>query len=240
MLAIGAAVLLGATSLGCGVISQAKQAIENVSEISEMADLLDKSAELTYTAEYKLADGGTATAVQQPPNAAFLGKTGRYILTKDSILLCSSSTAAGKTKWACQRQPNATAAGATGDQDAYMQAIAGGGGFVSTPMALALLTAASVLPGTKVEKSSKKIADLNTTCLDATELPSDQDANTPDVRELHVCVAENGVLAAISGKRSDGDSFDVTLTKFSTTADPKLFQPPAGAQIVDVTQIQPK
>ena len=229
-----AAAVLGAGTLGCGIVSKAKQAVDNVSAISDLADKLGKSDQLTYAGDYKLDDGTSVTVVQQPPKAAFISKKGRFILTEDALLLCDTQNG----KWTCQRTPNQSNVSASADQAAYMSAIAGGG-FINAPMAVALMTAAAVVPGTKIEKSEKKIAGLQSTCLRVTGIPADKDPSAVTAKEFTVCVADNGVLTTFSGIGTDDKKVGVELTKFATNVDAKSFAAPAGAKIVDVETIDP-
>ena len=63
------------------------------SQRSALVDLgakLDAADDLTYTAEYKMPNGTTATVVQQPPSVAFAGPTGRFIFTHDAAYRCSA------------------------------------------------------------------------------------------------------------------------------------------------------
>jgi hypothetical protein len=228
-----AAAVVGAGTLGCGVVSKAKQAVENVSAISDLADKLGKSDQLTYTGTYKMDDGSTATVVQEPPKAAFIGKSGRFILTEDALLLCNGTG----SKVACQRSPNQNKVAASADQAAYVSAVAGGG-FISAPMAVAVMTAAAVVPGTKIDKSEKKIAGVNSTCLHVTGIPADKDPNAVTAKEFTVCVGDNGVLTTFTGVGTDNKKIGVELTKFAGKVDEKSFVPPAGAKIVDVQDIQ--
>ena len=230
------ALVLGAATLGCGFLSSAKQSVDNLSAISDISNLLGKSAQLTFTADYALVDGsGTATVVQQPPNAAFLAKNGRYILTAEALLMCT--TANGSTT--CQRTPNSGGSMGNAEQAAMLSAI-GGGGFISTPMALALLTAASVVPGVKVDKSRRTVAGMDSTCLKAAGMPRDSDPKSVEPKEFTVCVADSGLLTTFIGTGTDDKSFGVELRAYRTTVDPKAFAPPAGAKIVNVDQLQPK
>lgn len=228
-----AAAVVSAGTLGCGVVSKAKQAVENVSAISDLADKLGKSDQLTYTGTYKMDDGSTATVVQEPPKAAFVGKSGRFILTEDALLLCSGTG----SKVACQRSPNQNKVAASADQAAYVSAVAGGG-FISAPMAVAVMTAAAVVPGTKIDKSEKKVAGVNSTCLHVTGIPADKDPNAVTAKEFTVCVGDNGVLTTFTGVGTDNKKIGVELTRFSSKVDEKAFVPPAGAKIVDVQDIQ--
>lgn len=228
-----AAAVVSAGTLGCGVVSKAKQAVENVSAISDLADKLGKSDQLTYTGTYKMDDGSTATVVQEPPKAAFLGKSGRFILTQDALLLCSGT---GRNV-TCQRSPNQNKVAASADQAAYVSAVAGGG-FISAPMAVAVMTAAAVVPGTKIDKSEKKVAGVKSTCLHVTGIPADKDPTAVTAKEFTVCVGDNGVLTTFTGVGTDNKKIGVELTTFSGKVDEKAFVPPAGAKIVDVQDLQ--
>jgi hypothetical protein len=231
--AVLAAALLGAGALGCGVISKAKQAASNVSALSDVADKLGKSGKLTYTAAYKLNDGSTAQVVQQPPNAAYLGTSGRFVLTEASLLWCT--TTAGKTT--CQRKANTNKVTATVDQSQYLTAVAGGG-FISTPMAVGVLTAAAIVPGVKIDESTQKVGGLSSTCLHVTGIPTnDNGPNDVSAKEFTVCVADNGVLTKFTGLGTDGKQAGVTLATFGDKVDANAFKAPAGAKIVDVQSL---
>ncbi|MGI5245518.1 hypothetical protein [Dactylosporangium sp. CA-139066] len=231
LLATGAAILLGAGTLGCGVLGQVKQAADNVQAIGKLADRLGKSGELTFTADYKTDDGKTTTVVQQPPKAAYLGADGRFILTEDSLYQCTGKAG---TKIVCNKSPVQTGDLSKSDRAAYISAVAGGG-FISAEMAFALMTAAAVVPGVKIEENSATIAGQKSDCLDVTGIPKDQDPNAVTAKEFHVCVSENGLLTRFKGVGTDDKAIGVELTKYSDKADPQAFVPPKGAQIVENT-----
>ncbi|GAA1794474.1 hypothetical protein GCM10009682_15300 [Luedemannella flava] len=228
-------VVAGATALvvtlGCGVINQAKDLVDNVATLSDFADRLGKAQNLTYTAKYDIVgqgdDKARLTLAQEPPNTVFIGKNGRYLFTSEATYLCE--TGSGETT--CTRSPSAaTAAGA----DGAALATAAGGTFVSPELALGLVLAASVVPGAKVSKSEKTIADQDALCADVTGLeaaasPGDTDA----VRDFSVCVTSDGVLASFSGSLSNGETTKVEMTSYQDSADAKLFEVPKGAKIVD-------
>jgi hypothetical protein len=227
--------LLAATSLGCGVISQVRHAAGNVSEIGDVAGKLGDSSKLTFTAEYRLQDGSTATVVQQPPNAAFAGNAGRYIITADSLLMCATSN--GTTS--CQRSTNETGASLGGEDSTAFMATIAGAGFISTPMAVTLLTAASVAPDAKVEKSTRTIAGQKSTCLKVSNLPRDPGSDGVDAKAYDVCVTGNGVLALFTGTGTDDKTIGVEMTRYQDSADPAAFAAPAGAMVTDVQQLNP-
>jgi len=226
-----AALTLGAATLGCGFIANVSDAVDNLAAVGNLTDKLTRSADLTFTAGYDLVDGsGSATIVQQPPNAAYVGKDGTFILTSDALLMCS-----GTAKVTCQRAPNSTGGQAPAE---YMTAVAGGG-FISAPMAITMIGAASIVPGVKIDESRRQIAGLDGTCLHATGISSRQQAGAGnvDMTELTVCVADNGVLTAFSGVGTDDSRVGVELTSYSSTVDAAAFAPPKGAKVVDVAEL---
>jgi hypothetical protein len=50
-------------------------------------------------------------------------------------------------------------------------------------------------------------------------------------------VTDAGILASFSGTSTGGESIAIELTKYSTAVDAAAFAPPAGANVVDVNQI---
>jgi len=228
ILTAAVATVLGAGLLGCGVINQVKQTVDNVSAIGKLADRLGKSGDLTFTADYKTDDGTTTTVVQQPPKAAYLGKDSRFILTEQALYTCTGPA----KKVVCQKHAVQTGQLSPGDRASYLSAVAGGG-FVNTEMALALMTAASVVPGVKVAETTATVAGQKSDCLDVTGIPQDGQPNSVTAKEFHVCVAENGLLTRFKGVGTDDKPIGVELTKYSEKVDAQAFVPPKGAQIIE-------
>jgi hypothetical protein len=238
VLVVCLATTLAATTLGCGLISKAQDIVGAASVLGDFADRLGKAAKLTYTAEYQVNgsnnENSTVTLVQQPPNAAFLGKDGgRFISTAEAMYFCDTE----KGVSTCQKTPNNAAAA---QADPTLVAGVTGPGFITPEIALGLIAAAAFVPGAKVDQSEKTIAGEKSLCANATGLEkaaSPGDKSAP--KDFSVCITEAGVLASFSGTSTDGQAAKIELTKYSATADPTAFNPPPGAKIVDVTQIQP-
>jgi hypothetical protein len=234
VLVVAAATLLAATSLGCGLISKAKDIANTAQVLGEFSDRLGKSATLTYTAEYRVTDGDNVTLVQEPPNAAFFGKSGSFIFTREFMYVCGTE----KGKTSCQRTPNN--AQDVGAADAGVVAGITGPGFVTPELALGLIAAAAFVPGAKVETSDRTIAGEKSLCakasgLEAAATPGDEDAP----KDFTVCVTEQGILASFSGTTAKNEKAEIEMVKYSTTADATRLAPPAGAEIVDVTTLEP-
>ena len=226
------AVVALATGLGCGVLSAANNAVHNISAISDLADKINNSGAATYQADYRLDDGSTVTVAQQPPNSADIGTKARYLATADAFYLCEQ----GDGKWTCGKTPNT---GSAGPQSAAIAAGMTGNGFISAPMAVAVLTAAAIVPHAKVDMTTQSIAGQRSTCATVSNLEQAQrdPTQTPKVSDFTVCVTDQGILARFSGTATDGKKARVELTKYSPAVDPELFRPPAGATINDTTEL---
>lgn len=228
-----------AASLGCGLISQAKNLVQSAKILGDFADRLGKSEQLTYTAEYQVTSGDKekVTLVQQPPNVAYLGKDGsRVILTQEFLFLCSPENG----QMSCQKSANQTGTTSSAADAGAISTVAGQG-FVTPEIAIALVAAAALVPGAKVAESTKTIAGEKSLCADVTGLesaasPSDSEA----LQNFSVCVTESGVLASFNGALTSGEKGGVELIKFSDDVDPSAFEPPAGAEIVDLTVTAPE
>jgi hypothetical protein len=227
------AVTVVAGAMGCGLIGKAQQVVGAAKILSDFGDRLEKGQKLTYTATYNVEGGDQVTLVQQPPNSAYIGKTGRFIFTNAAMYLCDTENSV----LTCQKS---TPAGTTVDNtdSGYVAGVAGEA-FVSPALALSLILAAVLVPGAKVSESSKTIAGQSSKCATASNLDaaaSPGDTSAP--RDFSVCVTEGGVLASFTGTDTSGKKLGMTMTSYSTSADPNSFKPPAGAKIVDVDQIE--
>jgi hypothetical protein len=227
--AAAAAVALAA-SLGCGVLSAANNAVHNISAVSDLADKINQSGTATYQADYRLDDGSIVTVAQQPPNSADVSPKARFISTADAFYLCDQDSG----KWTCEKTAN------TGTPDTESAAIAAamsGNGFISAPMAVAVLTAAAIVPHAKVDMSTQTVAGQRSTCATVSNLEQAQRDQEQKISDFTVCVTDQGILARFSGTATDGKKAKVELTKYTTAVDPGLFRPPAGATINDVTEL---
>ena len=220
---VAAAAALGATMLGCGMI---QNAVDTANTLGEFSDRLGKASSLTYTAEYTTEDG-TVTLVQQPPNSAVVNGDSRLIFTADAMTMCD--------KKECQQAPNTAAA--SGAADANLVAGVAGAGFLTPELALGLVAAAAIVPGTDVSTSDRKIAGQDSLCADVTGIEDPSGAQPGDMKNFSVCVTDDGVMASFVGETNAGDKASIELTKFSTEVDKNAFQPPKGAKIIDVTSL---
>jgi hypothetical protein len=219
-----AAVVLGGFTLGCGLV---QNAVDTAQTLGDFSDRLGKSAGLTYTATYK-TDGTTVTFVQQPPNSAVLRADSRLIFTPKAMIMCD--------KGECQRAPNTGAV--AGPDDANLVAAVGGTGFLTPELALGLVAAAAMVPGTDVSTSEREIAGQNSLCADVDGIEDPQAGAQPDdMRSFSVCVTDTGLLSSFSGETHGGEKTAIELVSYSGKVDPAAFAPPKGAKVVNVADL---
>lgn len=230
-IAFGAAATVAvAATLGCGFLSAASNLAGNLTTISDLADKITNSEHATFQATYKLQDGTSVVVAQQPPNSATVGGKGRFIATPDAYYVCDKATGS----WVCQKAPTN---GSTDTGNAALATGLAGEGFISAPLAVAVLTAALVVPNAHVDKSTETIAGQKSSCARVSNLAQAQQNESTKVSDFSVCVTDSGVLARFEGTLTDGTKANIELTAYSGTVDSGLFAPPAGAKINDVGQL---
>jgi hypothetical protein len=217
-----AATVIGGFSLGCGII---QNAVDTAGTLSEFSDRLGKASGLTYTAEYKTGET-TVTLVQSPPSSAVINGDQRLIMTADAMLICDAGE--------CQRAPSAAAASGA---DADLVAGVAGAGFHTPELALGLVAAAAMVPGTDVRTSKREIAGRASLCADVTGIEDPQGGTGEMLRAFSVCVTEDGVLSAFSAESNTGEQASIELVGYSDEVDEAAFGPPAGATVVDITTL---
>ena len=176
MLVAASATILVVLAMGCGLAGKVQNIVGTAKAVGEYSDKLKNGEKLTYTAEYKVDGGDTVTLTQQPPNSAFIGKTGRFIFTPTAMYLCSTENSV----LACQKSVP-TSGDLTAADGGLITAVAGQG-FISPTLALGLIIAASVVPGAKVSQSTKTVAGQSSSCLTASNLDA---AQSPEPRRQH-------------------------------------------------------
>jgi hypothetical protein len=229
---ITAATLVVATGVGCGVIGAAKKVASNLSTITDFSEKLQNGLKLTYRAEYTDTDGKKVTVQQQPPNSVYLDDTGPLLITADSIYACDNSSGTMTcTKSHLNSQDDATAALAASSF--------GTGGFMAGEVGVVLLLAASVVPQAKVTKSSKKIAGQSSDCVKVDNLQGTSNGDT-ELKTFTMCITDQGVVSEFQGTDTSGKTAGTTMTSYSTSIDPSLFNPPPGAVINDLDNPSPE
>jgi len=235
VLTVVVALVLGVVGLGCGFVNQAKNVIDTAAILGDFADRLGRSATLTYTAEYQVTGGEKVTLAQDPPNVAFVSKTGRFILTANHMIMCD--TAGGQTT--CQRAPNQATQTEAPTDAATAGLVAGvaGPGFVTPELALGMVAAAALAPGAKVDSSERNFAGERSLCADVTGLEN-ASQGSDSLKDFSVCVTELGILASFSGTLASGQRGSIELTSYRDSVEANAFAAPEGAKVTDVATLE--
>jgi hypothetical protein len=206
---------------GCQTLDDAGQVVGRSDLINDLASRLDQSGELTYSADYQLPAGESASIVQsqQPLRAAYVYPGGRLTVTPDATTEC---VAAGKRQDCVMDPPPQQ----TDRPSVTLFDRAGERGLITPPVVIGLLTAAALDPDAVIEQNDTTVAGRHATCLAVSQV-----TNAP-AASFQTCVTTEGVLGSFTGV-VDGRQVDIALSRFRPEAESTAFDLPAGAGVVD-------
>lgn len=209
------AVLLGTT--GCQSIGSGAHLVDRAGLLNALASRLERSGELTYSADYRLAGGGTTTLVQaqRPRRAAYLYPGGKVTVTAEATTACRTTP----------RSPTCVLSPSPADSGPPTTALitaAEAPRMVAPATVVHLLSAAARNTEATLEQHDTTVAGRHATCVEA---PGAASAFT-------ACITTEGVLGSFTGT-VDGRAVDVTMTRYRDDVDPVAFALPRGATVVD-------
>lgn len=214
---LAATAIASLTVTGCQSLDDAGQTMSHAGLVNNLAYRLDEALIRTYTADYQLASGRTATIAQdqEPARATYRWTAGRLTATEEATTRCE--TAGGRTACTLEPPPANPAKPAVA-----VFAAAKGQGLVTPPAVMELLTAAALDPESAITSSDTILAGRQATCVEVRR-PAD---------EFSACITAEGALGSFTGYL-DGELVTATLTGYRETADGSIFEPPAEADVVD-------
>jgi len=206
---------------GCQAIEDGSRVIGRADLINDLAARLDNAGELTYTADYQLTGGESASIVQtqQPPRAAYTYPGGKLTVSAEATTDCET----GGAKPTCVLQPPPTQ---LNNPSVTVFASAKRHGLVTPPVVIGLLTTAALDPDVVVEQTDTTIAGRHATCVRV-----DGGSNS-EVPAFDACVTTEGALGRFTGTL-DGRQVDMALSRYRTEVDDSVFDLPSGAAVVD-------
>ncbi|WP_433390052.1 hypothetical protein [Micromonospora sp. KLBMP9576] len=215
MLAVS--VIASLTVTGCQTLDDAGRTIGRADLVNDLATRLDGALELTYSADYQLPGGQTATIVQaqDPARSAYTWPGGKLTVTPEATSRCE--TPAGRATCTLEAPPAPNA-----KPTVALFAEARQRGLITPPIVVGLLTAAALDPDAVVAQSDTTLAGHHATCVDVDQSGGDFTA----------CVTTQGVLGSFTGQL-DGEQVEVALTGYRDTVDGAAFDLPPGAGVVD-------
>ncbi|HZN70951.1 MAG TPA: hypothetical protein VFC00_04600 [Micromonosporaceae bacterium] len=215
-----------AASSGCDALDNARRAGSQGQLFTDLAARLGRGSELTYTAEYQLDGGRSATVAIAPGRAAYTFVGGKISVTTDTFMNCRRAGAA--TTCTLTSVPTA----APGQLVAYslgadLQATIVASGFVPPSVVAGLLSAAALDPDATVRQHDSTIAGQHATCVEVGQV------DNAVASAYDVCVTTDGVLGSFSGTVLD-KAVEVSLTDYRDDVPDGAFAPPPGATTVDL------
>jgi hypothetical protein len=206
---------------GCGPVGEAQQVINRADLVNDLARRLNDASELTYTAEYQLASGETATIAQasRPTRSAYTYPGGKVVISTTATAECKSQGSG--TLCALTGAPLST----EGPPAVVLDA-ARAHGLVYPTLAMGLLTTAALDKDAVIEQADATIAGQHATCVDVSQVEN------AAASAFKACITADGVLGSFSGDLG-GQRVEVSLLSYANTAPATAFDLPAGAKIVD-------
>lgn len=219
---LAALVVTSLTVTGCQSLDDAGRVVGRADLVNDLASRLDEALTRSYTADYRLSAGQTATIAQaqEPARATYAWSAGRLTATEDATTRCE--TADGQTACTLDPPPANTAKPAVA-----VFAAARGEGLVTPPVVMNLLTAAALDPEATITSSNTTLAGRQATCVEIRR-PAD---------DLAACVTAEGALGSFTGTL-EGEPVTITLTGYRETADRTMFELPADSDVVDRRPVQ--
>ncbi|MGK5517898.1 hypothetical protein ACSNN9_00915 [Micromonospora sp. URMC 107] len=215
MLAVS--VIASLTVTGCQTLDDAGRAIGRADLVNDMAARLDRALELTYSADYQLPGGQTATIAQaqDPARSAYTWPGGKLTVTPEATTRCE--TTAGRATCTLEAPPAPNA-----KPTVAMFTEAKQRGLVTPPIVVGLLTTAALDPEAVIAQSDTTLAGHHATCVDVEQSAGDFTA----------CVTTEGALGSFTGQ-VDGRQVELALSRYRETVDGTAFDLPPGAGVVD-------
>jgi hypothetical protein len=219
---------------GCETLDEAGPGIDRADLVNDLATRLDRSTELTYSADYQLPGGASAAIVQaqQPPRAAYSYPGGKLTVTADAITEClAGATPNGITPASGVKTPRSTctisAPPTPTDKPAPATFTAARErGLIAPAVVISLLTAAALDAEAVVKQHDTTIAGRHATCVEVSNVKN------AAASAFSTCVTTEGVLGSFTGS-VNGSTVDIAMTRIRDAADPDAFKLPAAAKVVD-------
>ncbi|SCL27725.1 hypothetical protein GA0070616_3556 [Micromonospora nigra] len=210
-------VIASLTVTGCQALDDAGRALERADVVNELAARMDQALTLTYSADYQLPGGQTATITQgqQPARSAYTWPGGRVTVTEEATTRCETTDDRTVCTLEPPPAPNAKPSVVVFDEVERQ-------GLVTPPMVMGRLTTAALDSAAVITQSDTTLAGLHATCVEVRRSADDFTA----------CVTTDGALGSFRGE-VDGKPVEVALTRYQEAVDSAAFTVPPGAGVVD-------
>lgn len=206
---------------GCQALDDAGQVIDPADLVNDLAARLDRSVELTYSADYRLPGGQGATIAQDqnPLRTAYSYPGGKLTVSTAATTECRTHGAT--TTCTLTPPPSPTAKPA-----AAIFAAANHSGLVAPPVVIGLLTAAALDVDAVIEQNDTTIAGRHATCVQVDRVKNAAAA------KFDACITNEGVLGSFVGM-VNGTNVDIAMSRYRDSVDADAFDLPPRTKIID-------
>ncbi|MFI7491309.1 hypothetical protein ACIBXA_23270 [Micromonospora echinaurantiaca] len=214
---LAVSVIASLTVTGCQALDDAGRAIGRSDLVNDLAARLDRALELTYSADYQLPGGQTASIAQaqEPARSAYTYPGGRLTVTDEATTRCETTGARTTCTLEAPPAPNSKPS-VTVFTEAKRR------GLVTPPVVVGMLTEAALDPDAVITQSDTTLAGRHATCVDVRQAAGNFTA----------CVTTEGALGSFTGQ-VDGKPVELALSRYRETVDQTAFDLPPGAGVVD-------
>jgi hypothetical protein len=214
--------LIAVTTLaaGCQTVGSDNQLISRADLVNDLSARLDRAHELTYTADYQLSGGQTASIAQaqNPRRAAYTYPEGKIVVTTEATAEC----ALGSHPTCTLTLPPSPSTRPT----LAVFAQANQHGLVTPPVMIGLLAAAALDTNAVIEQYDTTIAGHHATCVQVSNV------SKAAASSFDACITTEGALGSFKGV-VDGNAVDLTLSSYRDAVDESVFELPDEAKVVD-------
>lgn len=210
----------GLLGTGCDTLDDVQRAGDPGNLASDLANRLDRTDGLRYTAIYQVSGGGEVSVAKagEPTRVAYTYPGGKLIMAPDAVTACGVSGTAMNCTVTPVGSPDP-------GPDPTVLAGLSTHGMVAPPIVVNLLNAAALDPDAEVLQRDTTIAGQHATCVNVAGVDNTAAAS------FEVCVTTDGVLGSFAGV-VNGDRIDMALTEYEGTVAADAFAPPANATLV--------
>jgi len=182
--------------------------------VDPLAAMIDRYQLSSYRANYRLADGDTATVAHaaMPQRGEYWFSSGRYVVTPAFVAACTGTTTCTLTTPYTYSRDHLDVAAVRRASDNR---------FLAVPEVMSIITAAAQDSGTTFTPSSEIIAGQYSHCV-----------SVRGTTTFDACLTTRGVLARFTGT-AHGHRLNIELTHFQRVPSGVSFSTPAGATLVD-------
>ncbi|NLU79360.1 hypothetical protein HCA58_13405 [Micromonospora sp. HNM0581] len=214
---LAVSVIASLSVTGCQALDDAGRTMERSDIVNDLAARMDRALELTYSAEYQLPGGRSASFVQSqdPARSSYTWPGGKLTVTDEATTRCDTDD--DRTVCTLEQPPAPNS-----KPSVVVFAEAELQGLITPPLVMGRLTDAALDPDAVITERSSTVVGHHATCVDVRR----------SAESFTACVTGEGTLGSFTGQL-DGEPVELALSRYRDRVEGAAFDLPAGADVVD-------